>query len=76
MSIDEAKVQGAEAILNVLFESLQQGYSLGRVVERFREVTRIEVQEGLYARIHQAGGLTINNLIFEEYERHTPGKQR
>ena len=68
MNDNELKVQGAELMLNVLFESSRDGYSFGRVVERFKELGGIQGIQGLYQRLQCAGGLTVNNAIFGQVE--------
>ena len=63
----EATLAGAEAVLNALFESLTHGYSFGRVVERFRELTGVKGL-GEWERLQCSGGLTVNNAIFDQWE--------
>lgn len=67
MTESEAKLEGAAAVLTALFESLRDGYSFGRVVERWREMTGVRGL-GEFAVLQTAGGLTVNNAIFDQHE--------
>lgn len=71
MSEHELKLAGAEAVMTALFESLRDGYSFGRVVERFRELSGVRGC-GEFAGLQTAGGLTVNNALFDQYEREHP----
>lgn len=66
LEIATAKIAGGEAMLTALCESYQFGYSFGRVVERFVELVGVIQYPGLYQRLHQAGGLAVNNALISQ----------
>lgn len=65
-AFQECLIQGAEAMLESLLSShLEGGHTLGGVVDTFATLAGLP-KAGLFRRIHEAGGLTINNALVED----------
>jgi hypothetical protein len=65
------RLKGAEALMTALYESLTtDGYSLGRVCERWRELAGVTGRDvTVRSALQLSGGLTLNNFICGELDR-------